>query len=249
MIMVTWLSSWEAGSAWSPPMQLPQPTSTSNRLPTSSARRDLHSRPDTGMWEYTDNAIAMLFLFTTLLKLRYPDIGRLTGGWLGPLLLLLVFDVYFETQAPAVRYILEVVPRCQSHYIQPFKIGILMHSFTITSFTFLPLPLRIKSRALHVMLVSRKLINSGRSYNCADLSITPCQCHAGCACVNYAILAILGRSSLGSQCNVYLRLASCPGFLSKCIVESLTRIYICLVSWTLRWDLYFLSQLMTRQTD
>ena len=49
IFMVTWSSSWEAGSAWSPPMQLPQPTSTSNRLPTSSARRDLHSRPDTGM--------------------------------------------------------------------------------------------------------------------------------------------------------------------------------------------------------
>ena len=189
----------------------------------------------------------MLFLFTTLLELRNPDKGHLTGGWLGPLLLLLVLDVYLETQAPAFRYILEIVLRCQSHFIQPFKIGILMHSITITSFTFLPLPLRIKSRALHLMLVSRKLINSGRSYNCADLSITPCQCHAGCACVNYAILAILDRRSLGSQCYVYL--ASCPGFLSECIVESLTRIYICLVSWTLRWDLYFQSKLMTRQTD
>ena len=103
-----------------------------------------------------------------------------------------------------------------------------IQSQSLHSFTFLPLPLRTQSRALHVMLVSRKLINSGRSYNCADLSITPCPCHAGCACVNYAILAILGRSSLGSQCYVYL--ASCPGFLSECIVESLTRIYICLVS-------------------
>ena len=45
MMMFTWSSSADAGSAGSPPMQLPQPTSTSSRLPTNSATKDLHSKP------------------------------------------------------------------------------------------------------------------------------------------------------------------------------------------------------------
>ena len=45
MMIFTWSSSADAGSAGSPPMQLPQPTSTSSRLPTNSAARDLHSKP------------------------------------------------------------------------------------------------------------------------------------------------------------------------------------------------------------
>ena len=170
-----------------------------------------------------------------LMELPYPDVGNLTWGWLGPLLLLLVLDVDLETQASAVSDILEVVLCCQSHFIlslqnQNQNSNKCLHSHQSPC---LPLLKRIWPWAL---------INSGRSYNCTDYRSV--HRHVGSACDNYAILAILG--TVYDRNVMFILLLPvykfCPGFLSDSIVESLTRLlHSACVMKIKRRSLYFVT--------
>ena len=143
-----------------------------------------------------------------LMELPYPDVGNLTWGWLGPLLLLLVLDVDLETQASAVSDILEVVLCCQSHFILPLQNQNQNSNKCLQSHhsPCLPLLKRIWPWAL---------INSGRSYNCTDYRSV--HRHVGSACDNYAILAILGTVYDRNECYVYLLpvYKFCPGFFVR----------------------------------
>ena len=168
-----------------------------------------------------------------LMELPYPDVGNLTWGWLGPLLLLLVLDVDLETQASAVSDILEVVLCCQSHFIlslqnQNQNSNKCLHSHQSPC---LPLLKRIWPWAL---------INSGRSYNCTDLST-----------VTWGALVTTMQSSQSSEQSMIAMLClscfspstnSVLGFLSDSIVESLTRLlHSACVMKIKRRSLYFVT--------